>query len=111
MESMAAHGVYGHVVLLGNRMLNALLSASAEDATPLCRIYNDGASAACQQHPGQLYAPAMLPYENIPAAISLSTTPICSRNSPICRRRRRTMRARGNRRLKPSRACRRSPLR
>jgi predicted TIM-barrel fold metal-dependent hydrolase len=69
MKSMAALGVHGHVVSLGNQMLNALLSAGAEDATPLCRIYNDDASAACQQHPGQLYALAMLPYKNIPAAI------------------------------------------
>ncbi len=69
MESMAALGVYGHVVSLGNRMLNALMSANADDATPLCRIYNDDASAACQQHPGRLYALAMLPYEYIPAAV------------------------------------------
>jgi len=69
METMAAHGVDRHLVSLGNRMLNALLSAGAEEAAPLCRIFNDDASAACQAHPGRLFALAMLPYENIPAAV------------------------------------------
>ncbi len=68
MDSMAALGVDTHVVSLGNRMLNALLSAAAEDAAPLCRIYNDGASAVCRENPGRLYALAMLPYEDISAA-------------------------------------------
>jgi len=69
MDSMAAHGVEAHLVSLGNRMLNALLSAGAEEAVPLCRIFNDDASAECRRHPGRLYALAMLPYENIPAAV------------------------------------------
>lgn len=69
VESMAARGVERHLVSLGNRMLNALLSAGAEEAMPLCRIFNDNASEACKQHPGRLYALAMLPYENIPAAV------------------------------------------
>lgn len=69
IDSLANRGVDIQLVSLGNRMLNALMSMGAEEATPLTRIFNDGASAACEAHPGRLHALAMLPYENIAAAV------------------------------------------
>ena len=68
LDSMQRYGVDIQLLSLGNRMLNALQCAPAEEALPLCRVFNDGASAACRAHPGQFYALAMLPYEDIAAA-------------------------------------------
>jgi len=69
MNDLDRFGVDIHVVSLGNRMLNAMTSMGAEEATPLTRIYNDGAAALCRANPGRVYALAMLPYENMSAAI------------------------------------------
>lgn len=62
-------GVDTHLVSLGNRMLNAMTSMGAEEATPLARIYNDGAAALCEANPGRVYAMAILPFEDMTAAI------------------------------------------
>src|SRR5262245_14889838 len=64
-QSMERYGVDVQLLSLGNRMLNAMQCARAEDAAPLCRVYNDGASAACRAHPGKFFALAMLPYEDV----------------------------------------------
>jgi predicted TIM-barrel fold metal-dependent hydrolase len=68
IESMERYGVDIQLLSLGNRMLNAIQCAPAEVAAPLCRVFNDGASAACRTHPGRFYALAMLPYEDVDAA-------------------------------------------
>jgi predicted TIM-barrel fold metal-dependent hydrolase len=69
MEELDRFGVDTHVVSLGNRMLNAMTSMGAEEATPLTQLYNDGASLESQAHPGRVYGLAMLPFENMSAAI------------------------------------------
>ena len=69
LESMERYGVDMQLLSLGNRMLNALQCAPAGVAAPLCRAFNDGASEACRAHPGRFFALAMLPYEDISAAI------------------------------------------
>ena len=68
VEAMDRYGVDIQLLSLGNRMLNALQCAPAEVAAPLCRVFNDGASAACHAYPGKFYALAMLPYADIAAA-------------------------------------------
>jgi predicted TIM-barrel fold metal-dependent hydrolase len=65
---MERYGIDVQLLSLGNRMLNAIQCAAAKDALPLCRVFNDAASAACRAHPGKFFALAMLPYEDIAAA-------------------------------------------
>lgn len=69
MEELDRFGVDTHVVSLGNRMLNAMTSMGAEEATPLANINNDGAAALCRANPGRVYALAILPFENMSAAV------------------------------------------
>jgi predicted TIM-barrel fold metal-dependent hydrolase len=60
-QSMERYGIDVQLLSLGNRMLNAIQCAAAKDALPLCRVFNDAASAACRAHPGKFFALAMLP--------------------------------------------------
>lgn len=69
MEELDRFGVDIHVVSLGNRMLNAMTSLGAEEATPLTQINNDGVAALCDAHPGRVYGLAILPFEDMSAAI------------------------------------------
>jgi predicted TIM-barrel fold metal-dependent hydrolase len=68
LEAMQRYGVDVQLLSLGNRMLNAMQCAPAEVAAPLCRTFNDGASAACAAHPGKFFTLAMLPYADVSAA-------------------------------------------
>jgi predicted TIM-barrel fold metal-dependent hydrolase len=69
MKELDRFGVDTHVVSLGNRMLNAMDSMGAEEATPLTQINNDGVAALCVAYPGRVYGLAMLPFEDMSAAV------------------------------------------
>jgi len=69
MAELDRLGVDAHVVSLGNRMLNAMTSMGAEEAAPLCRINNDGVAALCRAHPGRVWGLAILPFEDMSAAV------------------------------------------
>jgi predicted TIM-barrel fold metal-dependent hydrolase len=63
---MDAHGVAWAVLSNPGPGIDNL---PVEEAAPLCRLYNDGAAAACRRHPGRFAAFATLPCEDMEAAI------------------------------------------
>jgi len=69
MKELDRFGVDTHVVSLGNRMLNAMDSMGAEEATPLTQINNDAVAALCAAYPGRVYGLSMLPFEDMSAAV------------------------------------------
>jgi predicted TIM-barrel fold metal-dependent hydrolase len=62
---MDAHGIAWAVLSNPGPGIDNL---PADEAAPLCRLYNDGAAAACRRHPGRFAAFATLPCEDMDAA-------------------------------------------